>query len=65
MSDKVSNIKGKTAREMAEEQLAEELAKKNVGRYKELLKQIHSTKIILANLERELKELDAETEAGL
>lgn len=61
----VTNIKGKSAREIAAEELAAETAKKNVGRYKALLKQIQDTKAILANYERELEELDAEVEAGL
>jgi cell division protein FtsB len=60
-----TNIKGKTARQIAAEELAAETAKKNVGRYKQLLKQIQDTKVILANYERELAELDAEVEAGL
>jgi len=61
----VADINGKTARQIAQAELTAETSKKNVGRYKQLLKQIQDTKAILANFQRELEELDAEVESGL
>ncbi|MGW8178072.1 MAG: hypothetical protein ACWGQW_04665 [bacterium] len=55
----------KSARQVAEEELAAELAKTNVAKYKTLLRQKHDTEIILRNIERQIAELEHEEAAGL
>lgn len=50
----------KNARELAENELRDEMNEEAVDRIKELLLQIQNSKKVTANLERELDELELE-----
>ena len=57
----VTPIKGNlTARQIAEKEVAEEQNKKDVKRYKELLRQKADAEKVVRNIELELEELDYE-----
>lgn len=54
-----------TAKEIAAQELRDEVRKEAVAKMKKKLKEIHLAKIALANLERELADLEREIDAGI
>ena len=56
----VAAVKGMSARQIAEAELDEQDRKANVARFKEIIGQIKKAKRVVANLERELIDLEQE-----
>ena len=51
---------GKSAREIAEAELNDELQKENVKKFKELLEKRHKAEVLLRNINNEIADLEAE-----
>ena len=60
----VSEIK-KSALVIAKEELNAEIQKEAIKKLKTKMKQLHDAEVIVANLKRELADLEKEVEAGI